>query len=167
MSKRLNVPLLIGIGLPTLVVVGVLLAVFVPRMLAPKPKHDILLVTGNSYGSPIFYAIENGKLVKKTRKADPGAIAAELYRYEVPDGGAEPIEFSEAAKLTLNRSTMSPDKYVFEAPGRDYGLFDLFGGRNLSQGRLRGHGTVWKLDAMPDNSGYGQDFEFLGWIIEK
>lgn len=165
MSRKLNLPLLVGIGLPALVVAVVLCAMYVPRLLAPTPTVDFLFATSNNYGRT-FYAIVNGKLVERRRNKDYQEGSATLYRYSVPSGGAEPIGFPEAVKLKLNLQTISPDGYEFQGPDRGFGLFDLFGSGERDRAELRGHGTTWKLVGMPESSRYGDDCQFLGWIVQ-
>jgi len=138
---------------------------YVPRLLAPTPAVDFLFATSNGY-SRVYYAIVNGKLVERKRSKDHQEGSARLYRYRVPGGGAEPIEFAQAAKLKLNLQTISPDGYEFERPDRNFGLFDLFGNGERDRAELRGHGISWKLIGMPDSDRYSEDCQFLGWIVD-
>ncbi len=91
--------LIIGLGLPILMVIVIAVAIYVPT-LTSHPKYNFVYLSGGGY--PIFYSVENGKLSKKDQappavdKLSAPAIAPysnseKLYLYNVSTDKATEI----------------------------------------------------------------------------
>lgn len=164
MSSKDKLPLLIGIGLPVLLILYILFVTYIPSLYA-KPAYDFIYAQNCSYeytihivGSKIIADIRDNYNIYQTNPlpADPGC----LYLYDVHTDSSRQISLSEADMFSINSSTKSPDGYTVEKdteyPG---GVFPLFwyGGGDTGY-YLTGHG----LHRGIANSSY--DFQFLGWI---
>lgn len=148
-TKHLS--LLLGIGLPILLVLLVVFAVVLPRTLS-KPTTDFVYATGlaSGYGnkdtpyrdlpSPPdaetrtreFYLVRNGRLVREVqtiqnddrrRFEPPGSDRTEVrwYVHDVAANQSRSISFEEASRFRLEASRKSSDGFALEHSYGDRG----------------------------------------------
>lgn len=185
-DKKPNVPLIVGIGVPVLMMLFVAAAIYLPGLFK-KPQFDFVYSSGQtSWSSPIL-EVKDQKLTYKcadsqnyyssndTASTEIAAKCAEeflpkLYRHSIKENKSIEISYADAQKLILDSSADSPDGYKVEQG--DYSSGDMFSGMfggsessDYSSWFLKGHNTKTKLNLIIDtNSPY--DLKFVGWIKE-
>lgn len=198
---RNNLVLLIGILLPVLLVAGFLILAHLPRALVDPPRHDFLVV-GYRYDYQqlrnffLGFEVRKGKLTatitpKEDRKSYHAQERASLYRYRAADNSFEEISYelpdgvdeltrqlnfavAEAAQLTLDKRSRSPDGFTFEFRGYSGsggllgGLFGI-GHHSGSDYVLRKDSAAFELPppVTPAQYYYGQNLVFLGWVVNE
>jgi hypothetical protein len=160
MASDRNVPLMLGIGIPILLVLIVFGFIFIPRFIAPAPQYDFLLITGQDE-SKLTYTVENGRLIEVKRGKPEAYIraSAAIYLYKTPNNGAVHLSYDEAKKLKIDSRTVAPDGYYVDTDHTVGGIFFWDEGER----RLKGHGTSFELLGMPESVRYG-NVNFLGWV---
>jgi len=172
-----NLPLIVGLTLPFVVIILVLIAVYVPSFIA-KPQYDFILTDQprgyyESYG--IFYEVKEGKIVRteipypsdvniyKTAYKEP-----RLFIYRAGADSVEEISFAEVQGKTISTSSKAPDGYEIEYNRGNNGIFEIFGSSGdyrsifLTKGMAR---TRISLVTMRSNY-YSDTRQFLGWVIK-
>lgn len=180
MKFRPNAPLVIGIGLPLLMVVLVAASIYLPGMWAKKPTQNFVYsvpVDMQSYYGPgsIAYAVENGKLVEKPT---PNSVKAEtaqtgvtptkpnIYFHDVTTNKSKAITFDEAAALSLSGNSESSDGYSVIRGSYGGGFFPFFGfgGSEYNKLYIKKDNYSRELN-LNQNNGYDYfSFQFLGWV---
>lgn len=178
-----NLPLIIGLAIPLLMIAFVAISIYVPSMLA-RPAYSFIYSvkdTYDAYGEN--YYIENGVIVKKTVPYPTSTPAymypekrypeskAYLYQYDVKNNSAKEISFDEAKKLRLVSSKISPDGYTLDQGSYNNGVFEIFGGNagGSPDWYLRKGAVNKKVNLQFPLEGdryyyYNNNFRFLGWI---
>ena len=177
---RKNLPLIVGLAIPVLMIIFVALAVYLPTFLA-HPKYGFVFSTGDTYASNYgnHYSVVDGKIVKTTvpdpKKPElllpyPNTNAISLFVYDPKIDNVRSITFAEAEKLNVDISPKSPDGYTLERGDSNGGIFELFGSNRDYNSWYLKSGLVSKKIYLTSPSqsyyynGYGQ---FLGWIINN
>lgn len=188
-TLRQNLPAIIAISLPVLLVLVIALLTMLPN-LGPKPKYDFLFVkqpTRSHYEASAcvvyshYYDTEGGKLVKKPYTVtvfDKKEVAEPCYGYnqikqeEVPElyiyrtlhGTVYPISFEQASALQTQGETVSPDGYMVTKRMVNRGILELFGGNNdgifISKKNQHIKITIGDPEV---SSYYGDEFNFITW----
>mgnify|MGYP001618316077 CR=1 FL=1 len=182
MKFRPNAPLLIGIGLPVLMVILVGASIYLPGMFAKKPAHNFVYsVPANSYSyygpGSAAYAVENGMLVEKPT---PNSVQAEmaqtgvaptkpsLYLHDVAANKSRAITFDEAAALSLDGNNESADGFSVINGGYGGGFFPIFGlSDSGGQKYYLKKGNYSRELNLSQNSSNRYDyhmFQFIGWV---
>ena len=63
-----NIPLVVGLAIPVLMILFVAGSIYIPRLFAPEPKFNFVYSSGEDYyyGSlNNYYSVKNGKIVEK------------------------------------------------------------------------------------------------------
>jgi hypothetical protein len=178
MDLRKNLPLVIGLALPVILIIVVALTIYIPGQLV-KPQHDFLYLVGGDYYTQRQYAVENGKLIKRELPPDlerekylpferVRSTDVRFYRHDVETNQSQPLAFEEAAQLKLDPSLKSPDGFTIEH-GRGGGIFDIFGGgSSYDTFYLRNKQASVALNLEIDSNRYFEwPNNFLGWIIPQ
>src|SRR3989344_2124029 len=149
MTLKEKLPLVVGIGLPILLILFVAITVYLPSFFI-KPKYNFLYATGNLYDYDI--KVVNGRLTSNPRysQRDPyyryTPTEPNIFLYDVTADKSKAVSLSVAQSYTLDPSTKSPDGFtVGRSNSDDYSFFPFFyGGRTRGQ-YLMGKGLNRKI----------------------
>jgi hypothetical protein len=173
-----NLPLIIGLAIPVLMIVFVAAAIYIPSLFA-HPQYSFVFSAGDTYSTNYgdHYSVVKNTIVKNTvpypkdqnNAPYPKSNPIGLFVYNAKTDSVSPITFEEAQKLTVDISSKSPDGYILDRGGNNNGIFEIFGSnRNYNEWYLK-KGVVSKkvyLTAQNDRYGYnGYYDQFLGWVI--
>lgn len=160
MFKKETLPLIVGIGLPLLLIAYVAVTVYLPSLFN-KPLYDFIYATG--YDSR-YVTVEN-QIVKVNQKPSyrtnepPQQPEFDLYLYNVSKESSKLISVEEARNYELDPSEKSPDGYVVSNDrDRSYSFFPLFYGGSDRGTYLTGHRVSKRV------SEKYYDLKFLGWV---
>lgn len=170
MKTKENLPLIIGIALPVLLIAFVAGAIYLPRFFADPPQYDFVYATGD-YTIFDYYQVVDGKLTQVGGEMNaPAEILGKpletynessFFIYDIEKDEGRKISFDEARELNLDDDDESPDGYKI-VQGSSGGFL---GPGNWDKHFLKGHGLSRELDL---NLGYYYyNFYFLGWIIPE
>jgi hypothetical protein len=174
-ATRKNIPLIVGLALPLLMIIAVAVSIYVPRLYAEKPATDFLYVIGDThfYGYGYSqYAVVNGRLEKQELPEELRQEAPPIPRGDVrffvhntEHNASREITLEEAQALTLDSLQESPDGFSLVRGGQIGGVFPFFyNGQDTQDWYLRGRGVSYSMDV---RRGAGYDsLHFLGWIVE-
>lgn len=132
--KKNNIPLVLGMFIPLLMIIFVAVSIYVPALLT-QPKYNFIYATGGDYYQLESYAVKNAKLVKNEIKYPPNYNTAytpipqkesKLYIHDVERNISREIFFEEAQKFNLNPASISPDGFEVVSGSHDYSIFSLF-----------------------------------------
>lgn len=193
-----NLVLVAGILLPVLLVAGFLVLQSIPRALTDAPQYDFLVVAfkydaQQQRNYDLSFEVRDGRLQgRATPRTDNNNYSsrqlATLYRYRTADNRFDEVPFDlpdtldsldsvstfpieEVADLKLDKSSRSPDDFIFEYVGyRSRGglLGEIFGmGRRSNSQYVLSQGAAWFDLPLPTASMqyYGNDLVFLGWVM--
>lgn len=182
-----NLPLIIGLAVPVLMIVFIAAAIYLPNLTA-HPQYSFIYSARDPYnynGYGDQYSVKDSKITKETINPPkpiptPGYTPPEypvtktyLYIYDAASQTAKEITFEDAQKYTLNNNQTSPDGYSLEQGGRNAGIFDLFGGYDYSKGPewyLRNGAANKKVNLQfpgsTSNYYYNSNFQLVGWILK-
>ena len=180
-----NLPIIVAILLPIIVVGGVLLTLYLPSR-DINPEYNILYVVNNSangyYSNECGYLISEGELMREdvpqassnnipreiTTRIKPDVDQPKLYVFDVKTEETKELSYNEALELDIIKAgSISPEGYSVSYT-RDYnnsGIFELFGGYSREYGWrfTDGKVSIFKKSVMPDPR-YYYNAEVLGWI---
>lgn len=166
-----NFPLVVGIGLPVIILVGLFLFAFLLPNFFIHPSYNFLYEAGDSYYDRNFQ-VENQILVfrctgNEYRDCDRQMNNASFYIYDVAKNANVSTSFSEAQKLKLDPSDVSPDGYRFVATneGGGFGFFPIFWDSSSSRGHAFQKGWLRKTLELKSRSYHNNNVQFLGWIL--
>lgn len=181
MINKKNLPLILGLAIP-IVMIGVVVAtIYIPRMYS-NPQYDFLYANANydpyCVQSNVQYFVENGVLKKKT-VTNPNAPlpvngpdriycakftqSEQLFLHDIQTNTSTEIAFEDAQKLKLEPTPVSPDGFeIVQAQG---GNFPFGSVSDYNARYLTGHGLSKKLQ-LRTTGDYYFGFNFLGWVKE-
>ncbi len=170
-----NLPLMVGIALPLLLIGGISLVIFGPS-LSVKPVHDFIYTSDDDYYSYArdyqnSYRVVGGRITLEAVQPQlgytPAKTAPPLYLYDVQTDTAHQITFEDALRYTLDPGPSSPDGYSITYQYGHDGIFELFGSSNEDNGYVisKGNGAK-RLPGITGNGRYSYDgrFKLIGWI---
>lgn len=177
MFNKKNLPLLVSLAIPVLMILFVAAAVYLPALFAAPPQYDFLFAFNNNYYDNRYrYRVDSGRVVRidlpmpPERQKEPHAptpLDPELYLYDVETDTARQISLEETQKLRISDNVQSPDGYEVRQ-GRGGSDFPFFFHSSYDwQARyLVGHGTS-RLLHLPrkGDPNYYDNVQFLGWIL--
>jgi hypothetical protein len=180
-----NLPLVIGLAIPLLMIVFVAVSIYVPSLFA-KPEYSFVYAVKDNYDMyGDNYSVENGTIVKKNvpypTSTDPyydrypapkvPETKSYLFMFDINTKTAKELSFEDAKKLSLIETKNSPDGYELEQGSTDNGVFEIFGGYSASPDWFLRKGAMNKritLQFPPSTDTryyyYNSNFQFLGWI---
>ncbi|MEX2054791.1 MAG: hypothetical protein WD972_01290 [Candidatus Andersenbacteria bacterium] len=178
MNLKKNIPLIVGLAIPVIMVIVVAATIYLPR-LANKPQTDFLYQTGGDYYTQRQYVVENGKLIKldipdeDLEKIPPYERArtknVTLYRYDAQTNTNQELSLAEAQELNLDPNNESPDGFTISRGSYGGDIFSMFGG-GTSQRKwyLKSDRTSFEIDLKNTSDEYWYDngSNFVGWIID-
>lgn len=190
-----NLPVILAVSLPVLLVLFVALLAFIPN-LGPKPQYDFLYTKVETrwqyvmnqgcevYAS--YYTIEQNQLIAKPfdvsvfdskNTVEPCSgystvikkEAPKLFLYRVKDEKSEEISLDNAQKLVLKGYPSSPDGFTVQKRMiNNSGILDIFGGRNEGGVYASKKNSYIKLNfPEQENSYYVRDFNFISWVDQS
>lgn len=164
MTLKEKLPLVVGIGLPILLIIIVVIFAYLPSLFV-QPKYNFVYATGNLYDYEI--KVVNGKLNLNPQTRYRYGTQYEyplrepsLFFYNVLEEKSTAITLSQAQTYNLDPSSKSPDGFaVGRADSDGVSFFPFFyGGRYASGQYLTGKGLSQKITD-------SYDFKFIGWVI--
>lgn len=176
--KKENLPLIIGLAIPVLMVIVLVAVIYLPRLYI-KPTYNFVFATGsyptyqdNATKEKTEYTVIDGRLTK-----DISAIvyhfstyysenSPKFYRYNVTEKKTLPISDKEVMRLSLDPSQTSPDGFVLNYGTQVDNVFEgLFGGgRDYSQHVLEKGSVSIPITLPLTDDRYSSNFHFVGWI---
>ena len=174
MDVKKNIPLILGLSIPILMILFVAGSIYLPGLFV-QPKFNFLYATGYAAGDDYYYnryySVQNGRLIKNEVEHPEyytgKRTELRLYIHDMTKNESQEISFSGAQKLILNSNYQSPDGFEIDCGRRSQGIFSIFIGssRDCSTRFIKGHNASKKLNVQLSGS-YYRNFQFLGWIIE-
>jgi hypothetical protein len=189
-----NIPLIIAIALPIVLIVLISLAIFVPPLLI-KPQHNFIYSIDQSTGYYGYselkyeYVIKNDQIVLQDNPSagkqetppselppisssienrTPVVTAPTLYVYDVQNNSSREITFDEAKNYALTPGPSSPDGYIVSSEYNHNGIFELFGSDGSNSGFfITKNGHKKKLTGFSNletSAYYLNGFKLIGWI---
>jgi hypothetical protein len=175
--KIKNLPLIVGISLPILLIAIVSLVIFIPS-LSIKPQYSFIYIANDGFSDydqfyKNTYVIENEQIALKpvpTRKDVTFKLKGDspiLYFYDMKNNTSRKISLEEAQEYLVDAGPSSPDGYTVTYQYNTDGIFDLFGSRGnngeyiISKGR--GSKKLTGL-AFTDQNYYQQNLTLVGWV---
>ncbi|MDJ0654718.1 MAG: hypothetical protein QNJ40_11215 [Xanthomonadales bacterium] len=169
-QKHQKISLIIGLGIPVLMVVFIAAAIHLPRWLSTPidPAFDFLYSVG--WPQEFSYRVEQGRLLRVDSKppAHGGrGDGARLYLHDVSANRSRELTWDQASRLLLDSAPASPDGFRVES-GRKPGWF-FFDYRHDYNRRflVRNHHSIEQsLEFSASGPYYGSSFRLLGWVVE-
>ncbi len=178
--NRKNLPLIIAISLPFVMIAIVAAIVYLPGISA-NPQHNFIYASGGYY-EPV-YVVEQGKLIKRDiviptstyerfpKYPDPATQEEEvLFLHDVKANVSTRISFEDAEKLKLSNETISPDGYQVQDNYGNGGFAPFFfgGSRDYNAKYIVGHRSAEKLNitSITPNPYSYNPYRFIGWVIQ-
>ncbi len=186
-----NFALIIGLGLPVVLVIGFFFARYLPQQYSDEPPSYELVFSVMRYDnySPfhVDFIVKDQKLYMKliNKKEHEGANVRELFIYNGQKGSTRKIHYSlpdhlvnlqneilvkELSAYVIDTNSKSPDGYELEpASYRSRGLLGELFGSNTGKYFYRVKKAGGKSFPISD---YGSEFSygnlsFIGWIIQS
>lgn len=189
-----NLVLVMGIGLPILLVILFFLTSVVPKALTEPPQHELLFSvirydyqTASSANFDFF--VEDGVLKSRTGKADQqnmNRYHKKLIVYDAGAGSMREISYDasklssaaegtetvieETRNMVIDTSSKAPDGYTFEGSTYSSGglVSELFFGGYRNQGyRIVKGKAAYKIPNTFGETYYAGNVQFIGWVIKK
>ncbi len=168
MNKKKNIPFIIALSIPVLMVVLTSISIYLPRMFV-KPRIDFIYSTGQNYCHNNWYSVQNQKIVKhdpekiKENHSCQNYQEPRLFYYDVKEDTSREISMNEAEKFVLDNRFKSADGFEIVSGGRGFdGLF--FSGSSYYDKFLKKGAYSRKLKK--SHTQYYYNFKFLGWVKE-
>ncbi len=165
--QRKDIPLIVGIAIPLIMILSIVGMLYVPFLFA-HPTINFLYTDGEDYWNSFTYRVVNGKVVMQP-PSDPtsdNGPTARLYIYQVEKDSSREISFADAQTLKLDTQSKSPEGFEVREGGQDIGIFPFFfGNRNYGNWYLQGHGVSRKINKNAHNYSGTGNLHFLGWIL--
>lgn len=181
MNFKKNLPLIVGIGLPILMILFIWASISLPGLFTKDPQFNFLYSVdqkGGYYGpGETTYQVDDSHLVKDEvpvlNKVDrdpnlPPSRPPTLFVHDVKTDQSREISFDDAAKLKLDSNPKSPDG--FEIVGSEYGggFFPFFfGSGEYRNTHYLKKGSFTRELAVRSSGSYSPySFRFLGWLLQ-
>jgi hypothetical protein len=190
-TLRQNLPVIIAIALPVLLVIIIAILATLPNF-GPRPQYDFIFTDSASRinyhtnnGCEVYsqyYAVEDTKLVKKDYVlnvfderdiADPckgyqqvsKKDVPNLYLYNIEAEIIQPITFEELNTIAIKGTQISPDGFSVGKRFMDRGILDLFGGNNsgVFVSKKNNHIRL-NIDSYNGSFYYTNEFNVVGWV---
>lgn len=171
MQIKKNIPLILGISIPILMILFVLGSIYLPGIFVHPKFNFLYVVGGNNYIDEWQYLVQNGELVKskinqsRNKSYNPPYVEAKLFVYDVLRNESREISFEEAQKLNFDSNIKSPDGFeiVYGSRGENALPFFYVSEIDYNSRYLKGHGVSKKIN-IQSSEGFYYTFRFLGWI---
>lgn len=167
-----NLPLIVGLTLPILLVIIMALVIFIPSINI-NPQHNFIYSNEHPFYVNLYqntYKVEDDKILPEPLPRQPGVDKTKpypvLYIYDVKDDTSHQISLEEAQKYAIDPGPSSPDGYTVDYQYSHDGIFEIFGSNNNSSGYfiVKDSGKKKLSGINRDSYSYSGDFKFIGWI---
>lgn len=169
MDSKKNLPLLLAISIPVLMVVLVAVSIYVPGMFV-HPHINFLYSTGDDvYGQPQYF-VQGNTLVKadisSSTSRDIATGPIKLYVHDVSANSNHEVTYEEASMFNLDPDTTSSDGFeiVHGSSGSNFPFLFFETNDDYNTWYLKGHTISKKLNLQISGESYYNNFRFLGWI---
>lgn len=165
MTLKEKLPLIVGIGLPLLLILYVAVSAYLPSLFV-KPKYNFVYTTDSYYDYNIN--VIDGRINIEPRYTDYGTRTYRpkqptLFLYDVTDDKSKQISLVQAQTYTLDPSSKSPDGFtVGRSESGSYSFFPFFFGGYDRGTYLMGKGLRRKIS---EQDYY--NFKFVGWVVNE
>jgi hypothetical protein len=162
--QQKNIPLIVGVTIPVLMIFFVLGSIYVPGWFV-QPQYDFLYMTVNPAGGCWQnYPVANQRLVYLERSHfSKGECIPTFYIHETETDMNTQLTFEEAKQLTLDGSNVSPDGFQLEYGRRDDALVIFGGGTDYKTVYLVGRNVSKRITV--NTVGDYKNYQFLGWVL--
>lgn len=162
---RKNLPTIVALVLPLLVVAGVLLVIYIPTIGFEPGYNMVYAVDNNRWNNDFRYVVEDEKIKEVPYEQDEddfNRMNPRIFVYDFAKEQSEEISFEEVEDLVIvKEGDISPDNYLVEPSySRSGGIIDIFGGysRDYGWNIMKDGKEVFRED---NRRYYGIDI--LGW----
>lgn len=161
MAFKEKLPLIVGIGLPLLLIFYVGITAYLPSLFV-KPKYNFIYATDTS---DYNLSIVDGKVVMEQRYFNVNRPRQPtLWLYDVARDKSTQISLEKAQTYTLDPSNKSPDGFtVGRGETGGYSVFPFFFGGYDRGTYLMGKGLNRRISEREDY----YNFKFLGWVVNE
>ncbi len=171
MINKKNIPLILALCIPVLMIILVAAFIYFPGM-GKKAQYSFVYMTGASYYDygQREYEVVNGKVTYYPLPSStmplygkPDNVKPHFYFYDINLDSATEISFEQAKNYNLDSSNISPDNYVIERGNGGGGLF-FDGGTDYNSWFIKGYNRSRKLNLKLTGTDSYYNFRFLGWV---
>jgi len=165
-EKKKNVPLIVALSIPVLMVVLITISIYVPTLFI-KPQFDFIYSTGRDYCYNFKYSVQNENLIqneiknKNENRNCRNNREPRLFYFDVQSFASKEITFDEAQKYTLDNRYKSQDGFEIVSGHRSFDIF-FFGGSSYYDKYIKKGAFNRSIKIQ----GTYYDFKFLGWVKE-
>ncbi len=174
-----NLPLIVALALPLLVVGIVLISVSVPAQELDIEHKVIFAVNNEPYGNyqdEYVYIVSDGRVerfdIQEFNESQHKRIRVpqeepKLYIYDFETEELSELSSEEAGQFEIVKTgNISPEGYhlSYGYAGGSAGIFDLFGGYSGNYGWKIEKGNMSVFKELPDTSGIYWNADILGWV---
>lgn len=174
MNGKSNLPLIIGISIPVLMILFVTGSIYLPALLSnARPQYNFLYSIGEGYpfSYNTEYTVEKGKLTKQEIKEGSESVPlrrghVKFFIHDVAKNQSRDVTFEEAQELELDSNIKSPDSFEIVHGSGAEGIFPFFfsSREDYKTVYIKGHNISKKLEVQISRDSYDESFRFLGWI---
>jgi len=176
-NMKQKLPLIIGIGLPSILIVAVILFAYILPGIFINPMYDFVYAVGNEKE---YLVLQDGTVDLRPcpydypdnyRNCTNYPSQLNFYLYDSENEKNTPISLEEIQKYELDLSDKSPDGYNISYGGRgggEYFLFPVFWGGGSSNTPVISKGSILNkpLNLRTSSSSSYYNFKFIGWILK-
>lgn len=165
--KLKNLPLIIGLAIPALMVIFIAIVVYIPPLFV-KVNYNILYIYPNDYSCSQQFYLNSGKLDLRDNSNDYYKKYAQCdfkaFVYDVLKEESRQISIEEAKNLYVYSETKSPDGFEIVSGGYDGGGFFPFYYHSSDYGSkyVQGHGISKKIKIQ--SIGNWNSSRIIGWV---
>lgn len=171
-TTKQKLPIIIGIGLPLILVLWILIFVYILPSIFVNPGYNFIYVTGyeNKYIRVVNGSVQTDPCPYTETKYKSCSMYLKdinFYFYDVKNNENIPLTLNEAKNYKLDSSEKSPDGYVVrlnKGSSGEFYFFPFFWGSGVSRGYYitKDNGLSKQL---PFKGTY-YNFKFLGWVLK-
>ena len=173
MDIKKNIPLIISLSIPALMIIFVGLGIYLPGLFV-RPKTDFVYASGGDYYSVRKYTLKGNKIIEvevnyPQNYRHTSADEVKLFIHDVTKNKSKEISFAEVQKFTLDRNHKSPDGFEIVS-GTSGGSMFYYRSGYYREKYIKGRGFSKRLNirtppASGDYYSYGNRFNFICWVI--
>lgn len=170
MADKKNVPLIIALSIPVLMVVLVAVSIYLPSAFV-KPQTDfIYAVEGDYYCRTHTFSVQMGRVtqveVKQQNQSQYNCgdlRKPRVFYYDVKTDQSKEITGEQAAQFVVDDTPRSVDGFEVVSGGGGSDIFS-FGGYDYYNRYLKKGSYARRINAVVGQQYYYNGFRFLGWV---
>lgn len=165
-QKQKNVPLIIALSIPVLMIILVAVSVYLPALFV-QPEIDFVFSMGGGHCYQNKYSVKEGQVIENEIKPPEENSYCHNYReprlyfYDVQADKIQEMTLAEAQKFILDPNLQSADGFEV-VPGGGGDIF-FFSGSSYHERYIKKGAFSRKLKTGACNY---YEFHFLGWVKE-